>query len=387
MKRTLSTLLLLAASAAIAAAQTPDSSARAALSALPESQAVVYMNARRIMNEVLPRVVKSPELLKGVAELKQNLNVDARNIEFVVAGVRLTNEGAPGVVPVEFGLVVRGGFDSAALLSFARMSAQGKYRQETRAGKTVDVFKIDYDGEKKDENKDAADKPTTDAPPADAPKPKNELPSEIAAVALDADSILVGTQTYVFAALDARSNGGARLSPALSDLAMRDPDALVSLAAQLPPNVSKYLDDATGKGAGGNFLNDETRRLLDSVRQAQASLNMTATRYGVQTILRMDTPEDARALSGLVRFGLNAMEGEASRGAAGRRRPTRSEQMGLSIVRSITNVVAGNEVQLGVGVPQTTAAAFFSDTFGGGRGKVPATTPARRARRPARRRA
>jgi hypothetical protein len=391
MKNLIAVLLLLIASS-LAPAQTPNAAAREALASLPESQGVLFVNARRITNEALPRVAPLAKLRAAFDDMKRQTTVDLREIDFVVVGVRLAGDPSRPSVP-DFGVVIRGGFNADAMLSFFRMGAQGKFREERRGAKTITVFKLDFDGEanketgKRDASADAPPDASPSASPAPTPDPL-ALPSEIAAVSLDADSVLVGTTAYVTSAIDARAEGGTRINGDLVELALRDADALVSLAAALPASLSKYLD--SGKGSAGMLVNDEMKRLLDSVRQVQASLNMTPLRFGVQTVLRADTPEDARAISGLVATGVSSLADEMERKSGGRAggrrvRQTEGDRRVLELLRSITNVVSDRDVTLGVGVTQSFVAGLVSD-MSGPPAKAPAK-PVRRSRAGARRRA
>jgi hypothetical protein len=371
MKNLIAVLLLLLASS-VASAQTPNA-ARDALSSLPESQGVLFVNARRITSEALPRVVPAAKLRAAFDDVKKQTTIDLRGIDFVVVGVRLAGDAAHPSTP-DFGVVVSGGFNADAMLSFFRMGAQGKFREERRGAKTITVFKLDFDGEGK---KDATTA-SSDASPSAAPAPTPDalaLPSEIAAVSFDADSVLVGTTAYVTSALDARAEGGTRIKTDLVDLALRDADALVSLAATLPASLSKYLD--ADKGSANSFLNDEMKRLLDSVRHVQASLNMTPARFGVQTVLRADTPEDARAISGFVGIGVNSLGDEMAKKSVGRKaRQTADDRRVLDLLRSITNVVSDRDVTLGVGVSQSMVAGLVGDMT-----SPPVKAPARAVRR------
>jgi hypothetical protein len=381
MKKTVLTILSLFALAAASAAQTPGSGAREAVASLPESQGVLVVNARRITNEALPRVIPPAEIEKFVAEVRKSVNVDLRAVEFVALGVRL-RDGSTAVFP-DMGLVVRGGFNADALLTFVRMAQAGQYRPETHGGKTIDIFKINFEG----------DKPPADGaaqPQPDASQPQSspmKLPNEIALVSLGADELLVGTPDYVRSAIDARAGAGARIRADLAELALRDTAALVSVAAELPPGLSKYLgtaDAATG-GAMSAVMNDEIKRLVDAIRQVQASVNMTPAQFGVQTTVRTDRPEDARALSGLVAFGVNLAEQELQKGvAAAKTQKARADATQLlGLVRALSNTTSGNDMTLSLSVAQTTVANFVKQMTA-----KPAAAPARKAparRAPARR--
>lgn len=388
MRRLIATIALVVASATFASAQAP-ANAREDLSGLPESQGVLVVNTRRITNEVMPRVMPASKYADAFDIAKKMANVDLRQVDYVLVGVRLTGEPAAAPVPFEFGLIVKGGFNADALLSFVRMSQQGQYREETHAGKSLTIFKMDFGGDKKkDEDKDVKDAS------AGAPKAKDPFPSEVAAVSLGADALLIGTPAYVAATLDARGGAGTRVKPELVELALKDDAALVSFAGDMPPNVSKYLDPPDGGGGMlRGMINDEMRRLIDSVRQFQLSLNMNPAQFGLQTILRTDTPENARAISGFVTTGVNLAETEARKDAAarkGRRGPSPMEAHMLALIKSLTNNVRDNELLLTVSVPQEMVASAVRDMFSiGPAPKRPATrttTPTRRGRASARRR-
>jgi hypothetical protein len=298
----------------------------------------------------------------------------------VLAGVRFGEATSSGLPPFEFGVIARGGFNADALLSMARLAGGGKYREETRAGKTVSIFKTDFEGGDKDADKGASGGQGM------------KLPGEIAAAPLGPDSLLVGTPAYVEAALDARAGAGSRVKTDLVDLAMRDSGALVSLACDLPPSLSNYIDPPGGAkmDIGVLNLNGETRRLIDSLRQIQFSLNFAAARFGAQLTARTDTPENARAISGLVATGLNALQEEANKDAARKgRAPSASDAQALALIKSITNTVEGDEVLLTVSVPQSTVASFLQNaTATRPAPKSPRSNarPASRRRAPARRR-
>ena len=380
MKKIVSTLLLVLAASVAAAAQTPGGAAREGLSSLPESQAVLYVNARRITNDALPRVLPVAQLDKFFGDLQKQVNVDLRAVEYVVLGVRYGDSLATGAVP-DFGVAVRGGFSADALLSLARMAQPGQYRPETHAGKTLDIYKMDFGG--------AGGSPNAAKPPP------VKLPSEIALVSFGADELMVGTPAYLRAALDARSAGAGRLRADLVDLALRNPDTLLSLAGDLPPGLSTHIEAAmgaapTGGGAHAGMMN-EIKRLAASLRQLRMSVNMTATDFGVETTMRTERAEDARALSGLVKMGVGMGEQEISKDlGAGKTAQKRADaQKALAVLKSLTNETRDNEVTLGISAAQSTVAELVKGMTAKPAPKTaaPAATTRRGARRaPARRR-
>jgi hypothetical protein len=307
--------------------------ARSALTNFPESQAVLYINARRLINEAAPSVVPPEVLNKGLAEARQF--VDLNGLEYVIAGARLKGDMSLKEMP-EFLLIVRGNFSADALLSGARMMGQDMYTQETVGTKTVNVFTF---------NKPAP------ADGAAAGSGKGKFPvDQIAAVALDANTIAVGIPAYL---RDAIEEGGSRprLKPELVDLAMRDANTLVSLVSDFPPGMSKHLR------AFGMPQNVEMESMLDAVRQVQLAVTMQPSTFGVQSILRMDSSEKAMALSGLVNMGLGFLKGEIAKDLQKASASDKEDKAAfLRVLDTLTNASRGSEVELGLTFQQASLA-------------------------------
>src|SRR5215210_4405601 len=144
--RLLLPLALLFAFAHTAAAQT---NARQALSTLPDSQAVLYVNAHRIIHDVLPRVMPPAEYAKMLAEA-QKVGFDARGIDYVAVGARLADPPPPNNLP-EFVVVLRGNFNADSLLALGRMVADSQNvtpRKETYGSKTLEIIDLQSIGKK-----------------------------------------------------------------------------------------------------------------------------------------------------------------------------------------------------------------------------------------------
>ena len=340
--------------------------ARGALTNLPESQAVLYINARRLINEAAPAVMPPEVLNKALADAKQF--IDLNGLEYVIAGARLKGDLSAKQMP-EFLLIIRGSFSAEALLSGARMLAPDMHTQETAGTKTLSVFSF---------NKAA--------PTAGSGQNAKKFPvDQIAAVALDANTIAVGIPAYLRDAIDNTGGGRPRLKPELVDLALRDANTLVSLVADLPPGISGHLR------AMGAPANAEMERMVDAVRQVQLAVNMQPSTFGVQSIVRMDDAEKATALNGLINMGVGFLKGELRKDlqkAGGK--PKDDTAATLAVLESLTNAARDNEVELNVSFQQAALAETIKRQFAP---KKQETAPAPGAnkgapakRRPARRR-
>src|SRR2546423_13797889 len=136
----LSALALLLALASNAAAQTAVD-ARRALASFPDSQAVLFINAHRIVNEMLPRVMPAVEYQKMLAQA-QKVGFDARGLEYVAVGARFAEPAPPSGLP-EFVVVIHGDFNADSLLSIARIGLESEKvtrRQETYGSKTIEII-------------------------------------------------------------------------------------------------------------------------------------------------------------------------------------------------------------------------------------------------------
>lgn len=392
MKKTVTTLALALALVAAARAQDADGGARAAVAALPDSQAVIYLNARRITNDALPRVMPQAQLDKFFGEVQQKVRIDLRSVEYVVLAARYdVNNFNTSTVP-DFGVAVRGGFNADGLLSFLRLAQPAQHRAETHGDKRIDVYTVQFDTPKETPTPAAPDAAPDASPTPDAAQPPPmKLPTEFAIVSLGPDELLAGTLAYVRSAIDARGGSGSRIRTDLVDLALQNPDALVSLTGDLPPNLSKLFDSAAGmageQSATDGLMNDELRRLADSLRQLQFAVTMRPAEFGLQAILRTERPEDARSLSGLVDLGVATFEGGINKDLAkAKTAKARADARELlALLKSLGNTARDRDLTLSLDVAQTTVADFVKQMSAPPKTSVRAAEKAPRPARPKKR--
>jgi hypothetical protein len=364
--RLLPSLALLCALAQGAAAQAPPPvDARSALAALPDSQAVLFINARRIINEMLPKLMPPAEYQKMLTEA-QKVGFDARGLEYALVGVRLADPAPANGLP-EFVVVVKGNFNADTLLSLGRVVAGSqniKPRSETYGSKTLEI--IDLQAFSKTE-------PSADP---NAPKPKPMPYPEVAVMALDSSTLVAGVPAYVKAAVDS-SGGQGGLKASMIDLAVRDPQALWSLTAELPPSLAEYLHK-TGVPA-----NSEADQMIAWVKQLSIAQGMDALNYTLSASVLTDAPEHASAFSGLVRMGMLAAQ-TALNAEAAKQTPKHKDyaktQTALAVLKGFVNRTEGNTLHLSLSVPQKTVAALIRQEMTKKPAATTATPPRRRGR-------
>ncbi|MFL6212894.1 MAG: hypothetical protein ACJ74J_03270 [Blastocatellia bacterium] len=247
--------------------------AQSVVANLPESDAVVTINTRRIVGETLPRLL-SAEQMAGVqaalAKAKQVAGFDVASIDSAVIGLRLNRStplSAPGML-----LVMRGSFNADAIVSLIKIGLKEKIRDEKYGAKTLTLLKL------------------TDLMPTGTPTGRAV---DIALVALNGSTLMVGATSYVKAALDADSGKG-RIKPELVQLLGREPESLVRLAALVPQGM---LGNLIPKGGDGG---EEIGRLVGSIEQIYLGLNMDAQGFPLTLVLKSNSAENAHAIAGLL---------------------------------------------------------------------------------------
>jgi hypothetical protein len=363
--RLLLPLALIFALAQPAAAQTD---ARRALSTLPDSQAVLYVNAHRIIHDVLPRVMPPAEYAKMLTEA-QKVGFDARGIDFVAVGARLSDPPPANFLP-EFAVVIRGNFNADALLALGRIAAGANNispRSETYGSKTLEIIDLESLS-KRPEGAAGAD-----GEGESRPKP---MPyKEVAVLALDANTLVAGVPSYVRALVDA-AGGRGPLKPSMVDLAVRDPQALWSLTVELPPNLYEHFRKF------GAPSNKEAEQMIGWVKQVSLAQGMDALNYSLSASVLTDAPEHASAFSGLVRMGLLAAQTALSSEAA-KQTPKHKDyartRAALDAVKSFVNRTEGNTLMLSVSVPQKAVHDLVKQEMAPKSAK-PAAAPRRRGR-------
>ena len=385
--RLLLPLALLFALAPSAAAQTD---ARSALSTLPDAQGLLYVNARRIINDVLPRVMPPAEYARMLSEA-QKVGFDVRGIEYVAVGARLADPPPANNLP-EFVVVIRGSFNADTLLALGRVAAGAQNitpRSETYGSKTLEIIDL-KSLEKKPEGGTGSGTGGgtgsgtgggtgggTGEGEGEATPPKPLPYPELAVMALDANTLVAGVPSYVKAVVDAAGGRGA-LRSSMVELASRDPQALWSLTVELPPNLYEHLRKV------GAPANQEAEQMVGWVKQLSLAHGMDALNYSLSASVLTDAPEHASAFSGIVRMGVLAAQTGLSSEAA-KQTPKHKDyartRAALNAIKTFVNRTEGNTLLLSVSVPQKTVYDLFKKEMAGSTKAKPATRRRGRTRR------
>ncbi|MDQ1522225.1 MAG: hypothetical protein QOE47_149 [Pyrinomonadaceae bacterium] len=317
------------AAGAQAATTTAQAATTALFASLPTSDAVMLVDVQRLLSEGLPRAYNNnpAELARANAEIDQfktRTGIDARAFERVAVGVSYV-QTATGKTLVETVAVARGKFNAATLVAAARPAANNRMTEEKYAGKTVYVFNVDAQ--------------------VKLLGLFNARLSDVAFVALDANTIAVGKLERVRAAIDAHAGRG-RVSPDITALATRDANALVGAGGNIPAWLTQNLD------IGGGNLSAS----IASVRQFYSTLATTASGFNFLTALRTDSAGAAKTLSSTLTSLKSLAPFAIGQMAAPRARPLQS------LVENTKVGAEGNDVLITLQLAQVDVAALL-DAF------------------------
>jgi hypothetical protein len=256
---------------AVAKAAITTAQASAPLTVLPPSDFVAFVNVRRLLNEAAPKIfadnpAKLAEFNADLDKFKTQTGIDARMFESIALGMRYQHP-TPNITTTDMVVIARGTFNSGALLAAARLATQGKYQEEKYNGATVYVFKVQ-----------------------DRVKLLglfNMKVSEVAATALDANTLAIGEPQSVRATLDANKAGSRVINNELIQLATRTPNALMGFGANVPASLTSTAD----------FGNSEISKIIGSIRQAYGAVSASANGFDMLTVARTEKPDQAQALS------------------------------------------------------------------------------------------
>lgn len=248
---------------------------------LPQSDGIMVIDVRRLMDETLPRVFatsteKLTHINADIDKFKTKTGVDPRAFDRLVLGARFTHPTAD-VTKVEPVAIAQGKFDVKELAAAGREAAKGNVREEKYRGATIMTFGLN------DQMKLFGF--------------WNVSVKELSVCALNSNTLAIGSVENVRAAVDAGRNR-RRMNADLIALATRDPQAVIGFGANMSRNLMSRLDLGT----------DAIAQDLNSIRQVYGSIGSNNTDVSLAVVARTDTPVAAKNLGDTV-TGLKQLAG------------------------------------------------------------------------------
>lgn len=308
---------------ATAEAMTP--AATYMLASLPASDAVIFIDAQRLLTDSIPGVLaNNPTLLarvnQKIDQFKEKTNVDLRTFDSVAIGVRFT---APAKNE-DFKIIVltQGRFDANSVLDSALATAkrEGIHPQERLLdGRTIYVLsrrQPEAELEKTTTNqKETADK------------------HDMAVAVFDANTFVFGNLESVRAGLDVSAE---RVSNELVQLATRTPNAIVGFSGNVPAFVKEKLS-----------RDKETlAKTFAAIHQVYGSIVTAGSDAESTVTLRAENADQAGEISKAVN-ALKMLTG------LNKNRASTGEMRSISeLIRNLTVTSEGNEVFLNLKLGQ-----------------------------------
>ncbi len=300
-------------------ASSPAAQIVSSLANLPEADALIYVNPQRILNEVAPKFMPAKDvegMRKGFEEVRKNAGVDPTKIDYIVIATRFKKPTADlNFQAPEFLAIASGDFSSDSLIVLARMASQGRLRDEKYGARTLGLMTIDPVAKMAEKN------------------PLLKSFTEVGIVALNANTIAVGTPGYLRAAIDA-GDGKERINTETLNSLVRDPNALLSIAG------APWHAFAKSFGMLGTEANARDPRCNSKIGDFYIALTMDATNFMLRGASNADNPDTAKIISRLY-TGLLAYA-----------RQSIPDPTAQSLMKNIAITAEGDEVRLNADIPQ-----------------------------------
>jgi hypothetical protein len=299
---------------------------------LPASDAVATVNGKRFFGEAITNVLLSNQKLLGdfVADLdsiQAKTGVDFRRFDSFAVGVNIIRKESNDFDfdPV---VIARGTDNTANLIESAKKAAEGKYREETFAGKTLYIISAQA----------VADALKTVDPNAAAKTA--HIDRDIAMTALDGTTVAFGSIERVKATIEHKTS----VSPELTSLLAKKAPAIVNFAGNVPGGMRSLLP----------LDNDELGATIDSIKQVYGSLDVAGGQALASVTGRTLQPKQAADLKGTLE-GLRDLGKSllgASRGA--------DKKLYARLLGNVRVSQVANEISLDLAIPQTDLDALLA---------------------------
>ena len=298
---------------------------------LPASDGVAVFEAKRFLNEALPKVLSANqpmlgEIMAKISEMENRTGIDLRKFDQVAVGVAM-KQISPTNVNCEPLAIASGDINAGALLAVAKLASRGAYREEKIGDKTVYVFTA------KDMLQKTPVKMSNSKIAGIVDTAINGLTKEIAVASFDANTLVIGSLDRVRETLQGSSHVGVDVSGLLS---VKE-TSVISFAIRPPGGLAKMLP----------LDNDELGKNIDSIKYVAGSLDVATVGTSLQVMARTDSPQQAQSLKETL-DGLQ-MVGKAILG--GSKRP--DQKTYSRMLKNAVVTLHGTDVSLDVTVPQS----------------------------------
>ena len=312
----------------------PKAAANPLVVMLPASDAVITVNGKRFFGEALTNALSANQKLLGeifgkLDSIQSKTGIDLRRFDSIAAGVNIIRKTTKDFDydPV---VIARGTIDSAAMMESSKKASEGKFRQETIAGRTVLIFSA---------QEVLAQLQPNAAVPVVAPK-NLELKNDIAVSAADGTTLVFGSLNRVRETLERKSS----VSKEISGLLTKKAPAILNFAGKIPGGLSTLLP----------LDNDELGANIDSIKYLYGSGDVVAGQALISVTGRTVQAQQAADLKGTL-DGLKDL-GKAFLGAS----RAADKQLYARLLSNVRITQAANEINLDLAIPQSDLDALIA---------------------------
>lgn len=304
----------------------PRKAAPSLLASLPRADALALINLRMLLDQAPKMFADDPAKLAQVnADLdrfKTSTGVDPRSIDQIAVGMRYTYP-SEGISKIESVALARGTFNTASVIAAGRTAANGNFREEKYAGRSIYVFSLNQQMK--------------------VLGVFTMKINDLAVCPLSNNLLALGSLKTVKDAVDAVKTPSSTANQELIALATKDPNAAVGFGGNVTPELLKTIS-----------LNEAAAKDLTTIRQVYGTVSVTEGNVELAINARTLTAEDAKSLAGT----LDGLKQLGSFVIAGRL----SGPKGVVAKTALDNLritTQGNELQIRVAVPQSQLASLL----------------------------
>jgi hypothetical protein len=306
------------------------------IASLPASDAVASFDAQKFLGSALPELLgaDSPQMAKINAHLdliKTKTGLDLRQFENVAVGIKY-KQVSPAEIDFEPVMVTSGKFNAGAMIALVKIAANGKYREEKFAGKSVYVLQLDQLLAEVQKQAPAAKSSGIEKL---VEKLLRTFSGEFAIGALNEKTLAMGSVSRVQAAFSA----SAPLDRDLKTMANSKPGAIMSFAGNMPAGASKMF----------GLDNEVIAATLDSMKQVYGHLDMNAGNASLMLAAKTGGADQAENLEDTLN-GLKSL-GQAFIGML--KASPQEREMYQRMIDSAKITRAGLQVQIDLAIPQS----------------------------------